>query len=255
MLLALDVGNTNIGIGVFEGENLRGDWRIRTERERTADEHGALIAELLRHKGIEIKQITAVAVSNVVPTMRRTLIEVARRYFNSEPFMIGAETDFGIGIHYDPPADVGADRLMNAIAAFAKYGGPAIVVDFGTGTTFDAIGANGDYLGGAIAAGIGISTDALFQRAARLYRVELKAPERAVGTNTVMALQSGIMFGFAGQVDAIVHRFKREIGENARVIATGGLAEVIKEESESIEVVDQMLTLDGLRMLWERNCG
>src|SRR5262249_31737340 len=149
-------------------------WRIRTERERTADEHGALIAELLRHRNVATSEVTAVAISNVVPTMRRTLIEVSKRYFSAEPFMAGPDTDFGIGIHYDPPSDVGADRLMNAIAAFAKYGGPAIVVDFGTGTTFDAVGSSGDYLGGAIAAGIGISTDALFQRAARLYRVDLK---------------------------------------------------------------------------------
>jgi type III pantothenate kinase len=255
MLLALDVGNTNIVLAVFEGDRLVADWRVRTEKERTADEHGILVTDLLRLKGIEPKQITGIAISNVVPTMRRTLLELSKRYFLTDPFMVGPDTDFGIGIHYDPPSDVGADRLMNTIAAFAKYGGPAVVVDFGTGTTFDAVGANGDYLGGAIAAGIGISTDALFQRAARLYRVELKAPSRAVGTDTVMALQSGIMFGFAGQVDAIVHRFKQEIGAHARVIATGGLAEVIQAESETIEIIDQMLTLDGLRMLWERNCG
>ena len=255
MLLALDVGNTNIVLAVFDEDNLVADWRIRTERDRTADEHGILVTDLLRLKTVDPESITGVAISNVVPTMRSTLIEFTRSYFDQEPFLVGADTNFGISIHYDPPSDVGADRLMNAIAAFAKYGGPAVVVDFGTGTTFDAVGANGDYLGGAIAAGIGISTDALFQRAARLYRVDLKSPAKAVGTNTVMALQSGIMFGFAGQVDALVKRFRHEIGENARVIATGGLADVIKEESETIELVDQMLTLDGLKMLWERNRG
>lgn len=252
MLLALDVGNTSIVLAVFKGEQLVGDWRIRTERDRTSDEHGVLIYELLKQGGISPEAIHGVAISSVVPTMADALSGLSRKYFHVEPFMIGPKTDFGIKVHYNPPGDVGADRLMNAVAAHSKYGGPAIVVDFGTGTNFDVIAENGDYLGGAIAPGIGISTDALFQRAARLFRVELTAPENAVGTNTVAALQSGIMFGYAGSVDAIVKRIRAEVGENARVIATGGLAEKIQHLSETIELTDQMLTLDGLRILFSR---
>ncbi len=255
MLLALDVGNTNTVLAVYDGDRIAGEWRIRSERDRTTDEHGVLAVDLLRLGGVSPSDITAVAISNVVPTMTDALIGLSTKYFGVEPFLVGPKTDFGIKIHYDPPTDVGADRLMNTIAAFAKYGAPAVVVDLGTGTTFDAVGENGDYLGGAIAPGIGIATDALFQRAARLFRVDFVAPEKSVGTNTVTAIQSGIMYGYAGLVDAIVNRFKREIGRNARVIATGGLAERIQPLSETVEFVDQMLTLDGLRLLWQRSGG
>lgn len=253
MLLALDVGNTNIGLGAFEGDHLIADWRIRTDRDRTTDEHGILFAQLLQSRGLDPRSVSGFALSNVVPTMNDTLVNVARRYFQSEPFVVGPQTDFGLTVHYRPVSDVGADRLCNAVAAKARYGGPAVVVDFGTSTNFDVIAENGDYLGGAIAPGIGISTDALFRQAARLYRVELVAPRQAVGQTTIEAMQSGIVFGFAGQVDAIVKRIRREIGEQARVIATGGLAELIHRESETIERVDQMLTLEGLRLLWERD--
>ena len=257
MLLALDVGNTNLTVGVFEGDRLTADWRIRTDRDRTTDEHGILLTNLLAHGGIDRAEITGLAISSVVPTMNDSLQRLGRRYFNADPFLVGPGTDFGIGIRYLPASDVGTDRLLNSVAAFQQYGGPAIIVDFGTGTTFDAIAENGDYLGGAIAPGIGVATDALFQRAARLYRVELAFPSRAVGTNTVEALQSGIMFGYAGLVDSVVARFRHEIGDSARVIATGGLAETMKGESKTIDVIDQLLTLTGLRILWERNeeCG
>jgi type III pantothenate kinase len=255
LLLVLDVGNTNIVLGVFDGDRLVADWRVQTARDRTTDEHGILFLELMRLRGLTPRDVTGFALSTVVPTMNETLANVARQYFYQEPFVVGPGIDFGIAIHYNPPSDVGADRLVNAVATKAKYGGPAVAVDFGTGTTFDAIAENGDYLGGAIAPGIGIATDALFSRASRLYRVEFAAPPNAVGTNTVEALQSGIVFGYAGLVDAIVGRMKEEIGQEARVIATGGLAEVIQPHTKTVELVDQMLTLDGLRLLWERNRG
>ena len=253
VLLALDVGNTNLTVGVFEGVRLAADWRIRTDRDRTTDEHGILLTNLLQHGGLTRAQVTGLAISSVVPTMNDNLLRLADRYFDADPFLVGPGTDFGIEIHYQPPTDVGTDRLLNAVAAIEQYGGPAIIVDFGTGTTFDAISERGDYMGGAIAPGIGIATDALFQRAARLYRVELAFPLRAVGTNTVEALQSGIMFGYAGLVDSLVGRFREEIGQNAKVIATGGLADTMKGESKTIEIIDHHLTLNGLRILWERN--
>lgn len=256
MLLAIDVGNTNIVLGVYRGAGERvelvGDWRIRTDRDRTTDEHGMLVKHLLEHAGIALSDIHHVAISSVVPTMNETLLELSRRYLQTEPFLVGAEIDTGITIHYQPASDVGADRICNAVGAFARYGGPSIVVDFGTATTFDAIAANGDYLGGAIMPGIGISMDALFRHAARLYRVELVAPPDAIGTNTVHAMQSGLVFGFAGQTDAMVDRFRKELGPEARVIATGGLADLIRRESRTIEVVDHLVTLEGLRLLFER---
>ncbi|MGC8667843.1 MAG: type III pantothenate kinase [Chthonomonadales bacterium] len=255
MLLAIDVGNTNITLGVYHQGKLQADWRIRTQRDRTADEHASILLRLMDHRSISPAQIRGVAISNVVPTMTDALVGLARRYFSADPLVVGPDTDFGISIHYRPPGDVGADRLVNAIAAYHRYGGPAVVVDFGTSTTFDVIGASGDYLGGAIAPGIGISTDALFQRAARLYRVELTAPAHAIGTNTVEAMQSGIMFGFAGQVDAIVERIARELPAKPSVIATGGLADRMHKLSRTIEHVDPMLTLDGLYLLYVRNRG
>jgi type III pantothenate kinase len=259
MLLALDVGNTNIVLAVFRQDGsdapLVDHWRIRTDRDRTTDELGMLVKELIEYCGLHLPDIHHVAISSVVPTMNETLAELSRRYLCVEPFFVSSQTDSGISIHYRPVSDVGADRICNAVGAFAKYGGPAIVVDFGTATTFDAIADNGDYVGGAILPGIGISMDALFKQAARLYRVEFVAPPQAIGANTVHAMQSGLVFGFAGQTDAMVDRFRRELGDSSRVIATGGLAELIHKESRTIEVVDQLVTLDGLRLLFEREAG
>jgi type III pantothenate kinase len=253
MLLTVDVGNTNITLGVYKGRNMIADWRVRTDRERTADEHGLLFTHLLQHRGMNPSDIHGVAISSVVPTMNDTLVSISKQYFLAEPMVVGPDTDFGLKVYYSPVSDVGADRLVNAVAVKQKYGGPAIVVDFGTATTFDAISDCGDYLGGAIAPGIGISVNALFHSASRLFRVELIAPGKAVGTNTAESMQSGIIYGYAGQVDALVERIRVEIGQNARVIATGGLATLISKETKHIDTVDMMLTLDGLQYLWERN--
>lgn len=254
MLLAIDVGNSNIVTGVYDGDHLVGDCRrMRTERERTADEHGAILFALLERDGLAPRSIDAVALSSVVPTMNEALLELSRSWFGVEPFVVGPGVDAGIAIRYEPVSDVGADRICNAVGAFARYGGPAVVVDFGTATTFDAVAANGDYAGGAIVPGIGISMDALFRHASRLYRVELIAPPAAIGTNTVHAMQSGLVFGYAGQTDAMVGRFRAELGADARVIATGGLAPLIARQSKTIEHVDQLVTLEGLRLLFERS--
>ncbi|MEJ0063382.1 MAG: type III pantothenate kinase [Alphaproteobacteria bacterium] len=232
MLLALDVGNTNVVIGVYRGRGkdaeLAGDWRIGTDRDKTADEYGMALQALLAHGGLKLGDIRHVAISSVVPPMSRMLSELARRYFKTEAFFVSAQGDIGIAIHYKGPVEVGADRICDAVGAFAKYGGPAIVVDYGTATTFNAIAANGDYLGGAIAPGIGISMDALFQRASRLHRVEFAAPPRAIGETMAEAMQSGLVFGYAGQTDAIVARIRKELGGGAKVIATGGLAPLIQ---------------------------
>jgi type III pantothenate kinase len=259
MLLVIDVGNTNIVLGVYRGvgetAKLVGDWRIRADRDRTTDEHGMLVKHLLEDRGLNLDNIRHVAISSVVPTMNETLADLSRRYLHTVPFFVESQTAIGIQIHYKPASDVGADRICNAVGAFTQYGGPVIVVDFGTATTFDAIDAQGDYLGGAIIPGIGISMDALFRQAARLYRVEMIAPPHAIGENTVHAMQSGLVFGYAGQTDAMVDRFRQELGEGARVIATGGLAELIQKESRTIELVDQRVTLEGLRILYERHCN
>jgi len=253
MLLAIDVGNTNISIGVYRDAALVADWRIRTQLGRTADEYGTLIRELFEYSGLQLKDVTGVAISNVVPPTMVDVTEACRKYLGIEPLVVDPGKDIDIDIHYTPESDVGADRIANAVAALALYGGPAVVVDFGTATTFDAISASGEYLGGAIAPGIAISTEALFRTAARLPRIDLVTPPSAIGTTTESSMQAGIIFGFAGQVDEIVGRFRRELGGKAKVIATGGLAELIARESRTIEVVNLLLTLEGLRIIYSRN--
>ncbi len=253
MLLAVDVGNTNIVLGVFKGEELAGSWRVETERFRMPDEWAVLFSSLLSWRGLSLKDVTAVSLSSVVPSLTVSIREMAERYLNVQPLVVGPGVRTGVRILYDNPREVGADRIVNALAAFHKYGGPAIVVDFGTATTFDAISEKGDYLGGAIAPGITVSTDALFRYAAKLPSIELVLPSRAIGKNTVESMQAGIILGYIGLVEGLVNRFRKELGSNAISIATGGLAEVVAGESKAIDKVDGNLTLDGLRLIYNLN--
>lgn len=253
MILAIDVGNTNTVIGVFEGDKLLANYRISSDRGRTADESGMLLLHLLDYSSMPRAEIRGTIVSSVVPPLISVFEAMCRKYFGHEPLVVGPGVKTGVSIRYENPKEVGADRIVNAVAGFEIYGGPLIIVDFGTATTFCAINAAGDYLGGAIAPGVMISSEALYSRAAKLPRVELVRPSSVIGRNTVSSMQSGIVYGFAGQVDAIVRRMKEELGADAKVVATGGLAEMIARESSEIQVVNQYLTLEGLRLIWDRN--
>jgi len=253
MLLAIDVGNTNIVGGVFDGERLACDFRIHTDDRVTGDELGLTIVELLERQDVAPRSVTAVVVSNVVPTLARSIESLSRTYFGQTPLVVGPGTRTGIRIQYDDPRQVGADRIANALAAAHRYGGPAVLVDFGTATTFDAINSDGDYLGGAIAPGIQISHDALVRHAARLVRVELVAPPAAIGRSMITSMQSGIVFGYVGLVEGLVTRFRAELGEDAKVIATGGLAPDLATLMPSITIVDERLTLLGLRLIHGQN--
>lgn len=254
MLLAIDVGNTNTTFAAFDGERLAADWRIGTVTSRTEDEYGVILSGLLERDGLKFDQIDGVAISSVVPATIYPLVKFSREWLAvSDPLVLGSGVDCGIEIRYHPKTDVGADRIANAIAAHETYGGPVIVVDFGTATTFDAVASDGTYLGGAISPGIETSIEALVARASQLRRVQFVRPPSVIGTTTVESLQSGVVYGFAGQVDGIVERFKAEMGGSAKVVATGGLAELIAPESRTIEAIDQLLTLRGLRLFYERN--
>ena len=255
MLLAIDVGNTNIVIGVYDGARLVHSWRIMTIRERTADELGVMLTYLCDHHGIRMSDITGLVIASVVPPLTGTLVAMATQYFGRAPLMFDPATSTEMPILYDNPAEVGADRVVNGIAAVERYGAqglPIIVVDFGTATTFDAISARGEYLGGVICPGPQISADALFQRAAKLPRVDLKKPARVIGTHTVASMQSGLYWGYVDMVVGLVGRIKAELGGEAVVVATGGLAAMVAPDAPVIAHVDPELTLRGLRLVWER---
>jgi type III pantothenate kinase len=260
MLLALDLGNTNIVVGVFAGDGLLHSWRLSTQRQRTADEMGMWVLQLFQHGRLSPSDVDGVVLASVVPTLTRPTTEMSRRYFGRDPLIVDAAIDTGMPVLYDAPSDVGADRIVNGVAAYERYGRgaaarPLIVVDFGTATTFDAISARGEYLGGVICPGIGISADALFQRAARLPRVDVRRPEAVIGRTTVGSMQSGLYFGYVGLVEGIVERMRGELGRTAGCIATGGLAEMIAPDTAAIDTVDRDLTLHGLRLIWMRNQG
>jgi type III pantothenate kinase len=253
MLLTIDIGNTNITFGLYQGQELGPSWRIRTIHEKMPDEYGILLDQLFRQRGYRPEQVSGVAIASVVPPLTPVFEQACRDYVGQTPLVVDAGVRTGVRVRYDNPRSVGADRVVDAAAVCALYSVPACVVDFGTATTFDAVSAEGDYLGGAIAPGIGIAAQALFERTAMLPRVELTRPPSPIGRNTPHSIQSGLLYGYVGLVEGMVARFKAELGPETLVIATGGLAEIIARETEVIDVVDPWLTLHGLRIIYELN--
>lgn len=255
MLLCVDIGNTNTVLGLYRGPELLTHWRVMTDLRKMPDEYGILLLSFLARDGISPQEIDGIALASVAPPMTDVFLEMLDEYLGIEPLVVGAGIKTGVPVRYDAPRDVGADRIVNAVAGYRTYGGPACIVDFGTATTFDAISVRGEYLGGAIAPGIQVAAEALFQRTAKLPRIDLQRPQHAIGTNTVEAMRSGILFGYVGLVEGMVARFRMELGPDMRVIATGGLAEAIARETKVIESVDPWLTLKGLRLIYELNEG
>lgn len=253
MLLALDVGNTNITIGAFDGQTLASRWRLRTIREQTADEWGILLRNLFTLAGLDLANVRGVIISSVVPAVDQPLEAMSERYFGRRPVFVNSAIDLGIAVRYDNPRDVGADRLVNAVAAKAKYGSPCIVVDLGTTINFDIVGAGGDFLGGVICPGIGMSISGLFAKTARLPMVDFREPEKLIGSNTVGSITSGLYYGFIGMIDGLTERMIAELGPETKAVATGGQGQLIVDASRFVKVYDEDLTLDGLRMIWERS--
>ncbi|MBI4333358.1 MAG: type III pantothenate kinase [Chloroflexi bacterium] len=253
MLLAIDIGNTNIVLGVFEGERLRATWRVATAVHKMEDEYGALLLDLMPLRNIQLKDITEAAICSVVPSLQPTFELLCQRFFALNPLVVEAGIKTGIRIAMDNPKEVGADRVVNAAAAHHLYGGSLIVIDLGTATTFDAVSKEGDYLGGAIAPGVRIAAEALFMRTAKLPQVELVAPKKAIGKNSIAAIQSGIIFGYVGLIEGLVARIKKEMGGTVKVIGTGGLSEIIARETKAIDVIEKDLTLLGLRLINDLN--
>lgn len=253
MIFVIDVGNTNIVLGAYEGDNLKHHWRIETHRNRTGDEYGMMIKSLFDYAGLSFSDIKGIIISSVVPPIMFSLERMCQNYFHVKPLIVGPGTKTGLNIKSDNPKEVGADRIVNAVAAIHEYGSPLIIVDFGTATTYCYVNEDKQYIGGAIAPGIGISTEALYTRASKLPRIEITRPENVIGKNTVAAMQSGVLFGYVGQVEGLVKRMKAESKVNPTVIATGGLAQLIADESTCIDIVDPYLTLKGLLLIYHRN--
>lgn len=260
MLLALDVGNTNVTIGAFidtepNGEQIAGRWRLRTIREQTADEWGILIRNLFSLSSLNLADVDGVIISSVVPAVDQPLEAMAQRYFGRKPIFVNYQTDLGITVHYDNPREVGADRLVNGVAGFRRYGGPVVVVDLGTTINFDIVSADGVFLGGVICPGIGMSISGLFARTARLPMVDFREPEKLIGSNTVGSITSGLYYGFVGMIDGILERLGAELGPDMKTVATGGQGHMIVQSSRWVKMYEEDLTLEGLRLIWERNCG
>lgn len=253
MLLTIDIGNTNITLGCYKGESLECRWRLATDHERMSDEYGIQMLSLFHYGNIQVDDIHAICMASVVPPLTGRILQACSQYLKKEPFQVDSGVKTGVKILIDDPKSVGADRIVDAAAVQKLYGGPACIVDFGTATTFDALDNDGNYMGGAIAPGIGISADALFQRTSKLPRVDLIRPPSVIGKNTVHAMQSGLLFGYVSMVEGMVSRFRNDLGADMKVIATGGLAEIVAKETNVIQTVAPWLTLDGLRMIWELN--